>query len=147
MQKVIVKLICDLPHLKEVAAAKTIRFTVNGSEFEMDACADDVQKLRATMAPFIKAARPKISGRRKISDTRKISAKPQSRTRSQRRHAQAVREWAVAHDLPVAARGRIPARVEAAYAAGQAIAEARPNRAREPRVGEAGEATARALAF
>jgi nucleoid-associated protein Lsr2 len=119
MQKVIVKLICDLPHLKEVAATKTIRFTVNGSEFEVDACADDARKMRATMAPFIDAARPKISTRRKVSARRKVNARPQSRTRAQRKHAQAVREWALAHNLQIAARGRIPARVEAAYADGQ----------------------------
>lgn len=114
MQKVIVKLICDLPHPKEVAATTTIRFTLNGSAFELDACGDDAKKMRATMAPFIDAARPNVNAK----------AKPQARTRWQRMHAHAVREWAVAHDVPVAARGRIPARVEAAYAAGQADAPA-----------------------
>ena len=53
MQKVIVKLTCDLPHPKEVAATETIRFRLNGSAFELDTCADDARKMRATMAPFI----------------------------------------------------------------------------------------------
>ena len=110
MQKVTVKLVCDLPHPKEVAATKTIRFTLNGSAFELDACAYDANKMRATMAPFIDAARPEV----------KAKPKPQARARSQKNHAQVVREWAAAHHMPVGARGRIPARVEAAYAADQA---------------------------
>ncbi len=110
MQKVIVTLTCDLPHPKEVAATETIRFTLNGSEFELDACAGDAKKMRAAMAPFTGAARLKV----------KAKPKPQARAWSQNKHARVVREWAAAHDMPVGARGRIPARVVAAYAADQA---------------------------
>lgn len=110
MQKVIVKLTCDLPHPEEVAATETIRFTLNGSAFELDTCADDAQKMRATMAPFIDAARPEGKAR----------PKPQTRAASQKKHAQVVRKWAAARGMPVGARGRIPARVEAAYAADHA---------------------------
>jgi hypothetical protein len=109
MQKVTVNLVCDLPHPKEVAATKTIRFTLDGSAFELDTCAYDAQKMHATMAPFIGAARPEV----------KAKPKPQARGRSQKKHAQVVREWAAAHDMPVGARGRIPARVAAAYATDQ----------------------------
>ena len=166
MQKVIVRLTCDLPHPKEVAAAETIRFTLNGSAFELDTCADDAKKMRATMAPFTGAARPEV----------KAKPKPQARAWSQKKHAQVVRKWAAAHDMPVGARGRIPARVEAAYAADQAdkpaeravmtviqgkidptppvvlhepdiSAAAKPVSARKPRVGKpAGESTAKASA-
>lgn len=110
MQKVIVTLTCDLPHPKEVAATETIRFTLNGSAFELDTCADDAKKMHAAMAPFTSAARPQVTAR----------PTPRARTSSQRKHARVVREWAAAHDMPVGARGRIPARVEAAYAADQA---------------------------
>jgi hypothetical protein len=109
MQKVIVRLTCDLPHPEEVAATETIRFTLNGSAFELDTCADHAKKMRATTAPFIAAARPEA----KV----KAKPKPQARAWSQKKHAQVVREWAAAHGIPVGARGRIPARVEAAYAA------------------------------
>lgn len=167
MQKVIVKLTCDLPHPKEVAATETIRFKLNGSAFELDTCADDAKKMRATMAPFIDAARPAV----------KAKPKPQARGWSQKKHAQVVRQWAAAHDMPVGARGRIPARVEAAYAADQADkpaeravmtviqgkidptppvvlrepdingAAAKPVSARQPRVGKpAGDGTADAAA-
>ena len=171
MQKVIVRLTCDLPHPKEVAAAETIRFTLNGSAFELDTCADDAKKMRATMAPFIGAARPEG----------KAKPKPQARAWPQKKHARVVRKWAAAHDMPVGARGRIPARVEAAYAADQADkpaegavmtviqgridptppvvlrepnisaaangAAAKPVSARKPLVGKpAGESTARAAA-
>ncbi|HUI62574.1 MAG TPA: Lsr2 family protein [Steroidobacteraceae bacterium] len=105
-----VKLFCDLPHPKEVAATETIRFTLAGSAFELDTCAYDAKKMHATMAPFIEAARPEA----------KAKPKRQARARSQKKHAQAVREWAAAHDMPVGARGRIPARVKAAYEADQA---------------------------
>jgi Lsr2 len=107
MRKVIVKLTCDLPHPKETAATETIRFMLNGAAFELDACAGDAKMMRAAMAPFTDAARPEV----------KAKPKAPARTWSQRKHAQAVRAWAAAHDMPVAARGRIPARVEAAYAA------------------------------
>jgi nucleoid-associated protein Lsr2 len=110
MRKVIVELTCDLPHPKEVAATETIRFTLNGSAFELDACADDAKKMRAAMAPFTGAARPEV----------KAKPRPQARAWPQKKHAQVVREWASAHNMPVGARGRIPARVEAAYAADQA---------------------------
>jgi Lsr2 len=60
MQKVIVKLTCDLQHPKEVAATETIRFTLNGSAFELDTCADDAEKTRPTMAPFIEAGGPEV---------------------------------------------------------------------------------------
>ena len=134
MQKVILKLTCDLPHPKEVAATETIRFTLNGSAFELDACADDAKKMRATMAPFIDAARPEV----------KAKPKPQARAWSQKKHAQVIRKWAAAHDMPVRARGRIPARVEAAYAADQAD---KPASARKPLAGKpAGESTAKAAA-
>ena len=134
MQKVILKLTCDLPHPKEVAATETIRFTLNGSAFELDACADDAKKMGATMAPFIDAARPEV----------KAKPKPQARAWSQKKHAQVIRKWAAAHDMPVRARGRIPARVEAAYAADQAD---KPASARKPLAGKpAGESTAKAAA-
>jgi hypothetical protein len=171
MQKVIVKLTCDLPHPKEVAATETIRFTLNESAFELDTCADDAKKVHATMAPFIEASRPDV----------KVKPKPQARAWPQKKHAQVVREWAAAHDMPVCARGRIPARVKAAYAADQAgkpaeravmtvivgkigptpavvlrepdisaaanDAAAKPVSARKPRVGKpAGESTAKAAA-
>ena len=163
MQKVIVKLTCDLPHPQEVAATETIRFTLNGSAFELDSCADDAKKLRATMAPFTGAARPEV------------------RAKPQKKNAQVVRKWAAAHGMPVGARGRIPAQVKAAYAAGQADkpaeraamtviqgkidptppvvlrepdisaaangAAAKPVSARKPRVGKpAGESAAKAAA-
>jgi Lsr2 len=110
MRKVIIKLICDLPHPKEIAATETIRFMLNGSAFELDTCARDAKKIRAAMAPFTAAARPEGKAR----------PKPQARTWAHRKHARAVRAWAAAHEMPIAARGRIPARVEAAYAADQA---------------------------
>jgi nucleoid-associated protein Lsr2 len=110
LQKVTVKLFCDLPHPKEVAATETIRFTLSGSAFELDTCEYDAKKMRATMAPFINAARPAV----------KTKLKPQARAGSRKKHAQVVRERAAAHHMPVGARGRIPARVEAAYAADRA---------------------------
>ena len=171
VQKEIVILTCDLPHPKEVAAAETIRFTLNGSAFELDTCAGDAKKMRATMAPFIGVARPEV----------KAKPKPQARAWSQQKHAQVVRKWAAAHGMPVGARGRIPARVRAAYAADQADkpaeraamtvtqgkidptppvvlrepdisvaangAATKPVSARKPRVGKpAGETTAKAAA-
>jgi len=114
MQKVTVTLFCDLPHSTEVAATRTIRFTLAGSAFELDTCASDAKKMRATMAPFIDAARLEV----------RAKPKPRARARSQENHCQVVREWAAAHDMPVGARGRIPARLEAAYTADQATKSA-----------------------
>ena len=65
VQKEIVILTCDLPHPKEVAAAETIRFTLNGSAFELDTCAGDAKKMRATMAPFIGVARQEVKAKPK----------------------------------------------------------------------------------
>jgi Lsr2 len=122
MQKVTVKVTCYLPRPKDAAETKLIRVTLNGSSFEIDAGDDDVEKVSAPVAPFISAADQKASAK----------PKPQASTRSGEKHARAVRRWAAAHGVPVGARGRIPARVESAYAADQAGLPPEPGDPAEP---------------
>lgn len=82
-------------------AAETVRFALEGAQYEIDLSAAHAAELRAAFAPWVAAAR-KVSTRspgksRAGSDTSK------------------VRAWAKANGYDVSERGRISATVRAAY--------------------------------
>jgi predicted GNAT family acetyltransferase len=84
------------------AAEGTVRFGLDGAEYEIDLNADHAQALRTTLARYADAAR-------RVTGTR------QPATRSRRKPAAAdvdnteVRDWARGQGLEVKDRGRIPA--------------------------------------
>jgi hypothetical protein len=85
------------------SADETLKFSFEGASYEIDLSTAHATELRASLAPWLKAAR-KVSGRtvgRAVanSDTSKIRA------------------WAKSTGLGVSERGRISAEIRAAYTA------------------------------
>ena len=84
------------------AAADTVRFALDGTDYEIDLSAGHAQQLRDALAAYVKAGR-RVSG---------ASRRP---ARSGRRGSQSglntteVREWAKAQGIEVKDRGRVPA--------------------------------------
>jgi Lsr2 len=84
------------------AAEGTVRFGLDGTEYEIDLNAGHAQELRAALARYTEAGR-KAGGaaRRSARGARRGSASGLNTTE--------VREWAKAEGIEVKDRGRIPA--------------------------------------
>ena len=84
------------------AAEGTIRFGLDGTDYEIDLNTEHAQALRDALAPYIGSAR-RASGpsRRPARGGRKASANGVNTTE--------VREWAKAQGMDVKDRGRVPA--------------------------------------
>ena len=83
-------------------AEGTVRFGLDGSEYEIDLNADHAQALREALAPYVSAARR--AGRRRPAagaDARRAPATGLNTTE--------VREWAKSQGIDVKDRGRVPA--------------------------------------
>ena len=84
------------------AAEGTIRFGLDGTDYEIDLNTKHFQALRDALAPYIGAARrPGGPARRPARGGRKASANGVNTTE--------VREWAKAQGMDVKDRGRVPA--------------------------------------
>jgi len=88
--------------LDGTAAEGTVRFGLDGTEYEIDLNAEHAQALRDALARYVSAAR-RISGgaRRAARGGRRASASGLNTTE--------VREWAKAQGIEVKDRGRVPA--------------------------------------
>jgi hypothetical protein len=86
------------------AAEGTIRFGLDGADYEIDLSKKHSDQLAKAIRPYIDAARKVPSSRRAARGTRPA------------RHDQSdVRAWARAQGLKISDRGRIPADVLAKY--------------------------------
>jgi hypothetical protein len=84
------------------AAEGTIRFGLDGTDYEIDLNAGHAQALRDALAPYIDAGRRADgAARRPVRSGRKASANGLNTTE--------VREWAKAQGIEVKDRGRVPA--------------------------------------
>jgi Lsr2 len=84
-------------------AEGTVRFGLDGSEYEIDLSADHAQALREALAPYFSAARRAGGGaaRRPARTARRAPATGLNTTE--------VREWAKSQGIDVKDRGRVPA--------------------------------------
>jgi hypothetical protein len=84
------------------AAEGAVRFSLDGTDYEIDLNAKNAQALRDALAHYVQAAR-RVSGgaRRPPRGGRKASANGVNSTE--------VREWAKAQGMEVKDRGRVPA--------------------------------------
>ena len=83
-------------------AEGTVRFGLDGADYEIDLSAEHAQALRETLAHYVQAARRAGGGsRRPVRGGRKASADGLNTTE--------VREWAKAQGIEVKDRGRVPA--------------------------------------
>lgn len=104
-QKIQVLLVDDLDGGE---AEGTVRFGLDGAEYEIDLSAEHAEALRAALAPFIGAARRSpAAGRRPARGGRRAGASGLDTTE--------VREWARAQGIEVKDRGRVPAEVIARF--------------------------------
>jgi nucleoid-associated protein Lsr2 len=102
-QKVTVELEDDLTG---GPADETVRFAVDGTEYEIDLSAKNAAAFRKRLAPYIEHARK--AGR---------APARRGRTAASRQRSGDIRAWARKHGLVVSERGRIPASVVAQYEA------------------------------
>ena len=88
-------------------ADETVRFAVEGAEYEIDLSAKNAGVFRKQLAPYIEHARK--AGR--------AQARRAGRTAASRQRSGDIRAWAKQHGLAVNERGRIPASVVEQYQA------------------------------
>lgn len=104
--RTIVEMIDDLDGSK---AEETVRFAIDGTEYEIDLSGPHSKKLRDALQPYVKASR-RVSGKR--SGRRSGTAAP---TATDGKQSRAIRDWAKQHGMQVSDRGRVSAEVQKAY--------------------------------
>jgi hypothetical protein len=88
-------------------ASETITFSLDGKSYEIDLSKSNANELRRTLRPYVDRARTARRGR--VARNGKAKA-PTTRGRPRRSEGydrSEVREWAKAHRIKVAPRGRI----------------------------------------
>jgi hypothetical protein len=109
-QKTIVSLIDDLSGEE---ADETVRFGLDGAQYEIDLSEKNATKLRESLAPFVGAAR-RSGGR--ASGGRRVAARATSSRRGGGTDRTAdIREWARSNGYTVSDRGRIASNIVEAY--------------------------------
>jgi hypothetical protein len=84
------------------AAEGTVRFGLDGTDYEIDLSTEHAQALRDALASYVGAARKVSAGvRRPVRNGRKAPASKVNTTE--------IREWAKAQGIEVKDRGRVPA--------------------------------------
>jgi Lsr2 len=107
-QKTTVTLTCDM-EAGEKPATETVRFSMDGSSYEMDLCDKHAKQFRDGTAPFVAAGR-RVSSRGSARGARRAPGGDRERT-------QAIRAWARKKGLKVSERGRLSADIVANYEA------------------------------
>ena len=93
-------------------AAETVRFALEGTDYEIDLNAQNAAAFHQQLAPFIEHARR--AGR--------ASSRRPRRTAASRQRSGDIRAWAKQHGITLSERGRIPANVVEQYQAATANA-------------------------
>jgi hypothetical protein len=91
-------------------ADETLRFGLDGSDYEIDLSTRNASTFRGEIAPYIEHARRAGSGQRR---------RP-ARTASSRERSGDIRAWAKDQGIAVSERGRIPASIVERYEAAMA---------------------------
>lgn len=102
-RKVLVQLIDDI---SGEDAQESVRFALDGVEYEIDLAEENAAGLRKALGPYIARGR-RIRG--------SSSAQKPRATTSSREQTQRIREWAVANGYNPSARGRISQDIMKAY--------------------------------
>ena len=82
-------------------AEGTVRFALDGAEYEIDLNAKNAEALRKALSRYVEAARRAVAPRRSARAGRRAAASGLNTTE--------VREWAKAQGIDVKDRGRVPA--------------------------------------
>jgi hypothetical protein len=89
------------------AAGETVRFGLDGADYEIDLNKKNAAALRRQLAPFVEHARKSGRGPRR----------PAGRSAASRERGSDIRAWAKGQGIAVSGRGRIPANVVEQYEA------------------------------
>ncbi|MHA7284596.1 histone-like nucleoid-structuring protein Lsr2 [Arthrobacter sp. TMS2-4] len=108
-QRVQVELVDDLTG--EVAQ-ETVRFGLDGTEYEIDLTTENAQKLRATLTEYADKAR-KASTRR--GQGKSPATTGSASGKAKREETQRIRQWAQENGHSTSARGRISQSIVDAY--------------------------------
>lgn len=108
-QKVLVQLVDDLDGSTS-DDIETVRFGLDGVDYEIDLAVGNGGRLREALADFVANGR-RVGGRAK----RGSGAGTGSVAGRSKEQSQAIREWAKSHGHVLADRGRIPASVIEAF--------------------------------
>ncbi|WAP51899.1 Lsr2 family protein [Arthrobacter sp. ATA002] len=108
-QKVKIILVDDLD---AGSADETVRFGLDGAQYEIDLSTDNAKNLRAALKPYLDAGR-KVGGGR--------AGRPRSGGTGSTRNNEAaqIREWARSNGYTVSERGRVNSEIIEAYRAAQ----------------------------
>lgn len=105
MKKQITQLVDDLDGTVIDGGGSTVRFGLEGRQYEIDLTDANAEKLRAALAPFIAAGRS-VAGSR---------ATAPRRSRASGGDLAAIRSWAQSNGYTVGDRGRISSEIRDAY--------------------------------
>lgn len=100
------------------AADETVRFGLDGGQFEIDLSTENAAKLREALRPYAAKARrvqARSSARSGSGKTSRSSAQGQARNPE----TAAIRQWAKENNYEVSDRGRIHQSIQDAYYAAQ----------------------------
>jgi hypothetical protein len=94
-------------------ADETLKFGLDGTNYEIDLSAKHAEKLRTSLERYVKSAR-RIGRSHVVATTRGRSGAP---ARSDRVQNQAIRDWAKRKGMELSDRGRIPRNIVEQYEA------------------------------
>ncbi len=89
------------------AAATTVRFAVDGAEYEINLSEKNAEEFHEVMAPYISAARRAGGGRQSRGSARSAGRSSASSNGSSSPDPKEVRAWAESNGIEVSKRGRI----------------------------------------
>jgi hypothetical protein len=96
-------------------ADETLKFALDGTNYEIDLSAKHADKLRSSLEKFVSSAR-KV-GRGHMATTGRSRTGSGAPTRSDRAQNQAIRDWAKRKGIDVSDRGRIAREIVEQYEA------------------------------
>ncbi|MHA7144984.1 histone-like nucleoid-structuring protein Lsr2 [Arthrobacter sp. TmT3-37] len=114
-QRVQVELVDDL---NGEEAQETVRFGVDGTDYEIDLTTENAEKLRSTLSEYVDKGRKAKTGRRGQGTQSGQSGQSSSSTstsKSKREETQKIRQWAQDNGHNPSSRGRITQSIIDAY--------------------------------
>jgi hypothetical protein len=106
-QRVQVELVDDI---NGEVAQETVRFGLDGSEYEIDLTTDHAVELRSALSQYVDVARKASAGRRGQGGQRGTSS-----SREKRDEVQKIRQWAQDNGHNPSSRGRVSQSIVDAY--------------------------------
>jgi hypothetical protein len=106
-QRVQVQLVDDL---NGEEAQETVRFGVDGTEYEIDLTTGNAEKLRSALSAYVNKARKARTGRKNQGGQQSAPA-----SRNKQENTQQIRQWAQDNGYNPSSRGRITQSIIDAY--------------------------------